>query len=695
MTLRKKLIAGVLSTLIVVIAVSSIFTQTAIQLLSNHTESLTKGLSDDVNRDVNGFSEHYAGTLIYHETQNVKKSIQTLVSRAKSDLITISSFNDLYSGDSSKLTALFQKFISQNPMVQYAYLGTESKIFTIEPRPDGLPVDYDPTIRPWYEPAKKLNKEEFYITDVYLDGTGASYMITVSTPVFQNNSLYGVLALDISLSALTSEIATRKVGNSGYVIMTDPSGALIAYKDESLVAKNENISSLPIFKEQKEGNVFLDTNQVTYVSDVEETTGWNIYSVITKDEVNSFTKTISQNMSKRINDAENESASIISTLLIIQVIIIVVLLVISIIISWFFASYFINPIKKLSLFLEKVAGGDLTEKVTTKTKDEIATLFNSVNRMIDSLRDMTTRIIGLIHEVEKDSKVLNDQAIASAHVSSTVSSAMDEVAKGSEQLSADMVNISTNVETNNKSVQSMSETIEKIVDHSRSTKNVIHDGQTSMENMKQKMNSIVTQSSDSTNIMKELDRKLQAITDITTLIHDISEQTNLLALNASIEAARAGEHGKGFAVVAQEVKKLAEQSGNSVEKISSLIAEIQNDSEKALMNMDQGRKSAIEGAKMTVATENSFQNIFKFIDHLAKDIDEITDASARLFTSSQSISSSVDSVVAISEQTTAGVQEVASTSEEQKQAVNELQMISENLQALTVELKRSIEHFKL
>lgn len=695
MTLRKKLIVGVLSTLIVVIAVSSIFTQTAIQSLSNHTESLTAGLSEDVHRDVNGFSEHYAGTLIFHETQNVKKSIQTLISRAQSDLNTISSFNDLYSGDNAKLTALFQKFISQNPMVQYAYLGTEGKRFTIEPRPDGLPADYDPTIRPWYEPAKKLKKGEFYITDVYLDGTGASYMITISTPVFRGNELYGVLGLDISLSALTTDIASTKVGTSGYIILTDQLGALIAYKDEAAVAKNENISSLPIFKEEKDGNILLDNSQVTYVSDVEETTGWKIYSVITREEVDSFTTTISQNMSKRITESEKESTSILSKLLIVQVVIIIVLLVISIIISWFFASYFINPIKRLSLFLEKVAAGDLTEKVTAKSKDEIATLFSSVNRMIDSLREMTTRIIGLIHEVEKDSKVLNDQAAASAHVASTVSSAMDEVAKGSEQLSADMVNISTNVEDNNNSVQLMSETIEKIVEHSRSTKNVIQDGQTSIGNMKQKINSIVDQSSDSTNIMKELDRKLQTITDITTLIHDISEQTNLLALNASIEAARAGEHGKGFAVVAQEVKKLAEQSGNSVEKISSLIAEIQNDSEKALFNMDQGRKSAIEGANMTNATETSFQNIFKFIDHLAKDVDEIALASGRLFTSSQSISNSVDSVVAISEQTTAGVQEVASTSEEQKQAVNELQSISENLQALTVELRKSIEHFKL
>lgn len=695
MSLRTKLIVGVLSTLIVVIAVSSIFTQTAIQTLSNHTKELTSGLSSDVNRDVNGFSEHYAGTLIYHETENVKKSIQTLISRAKSDLTTISSFSDIYSGDDARLNTLFQRFISQNDMVQYAYLGTESKHFTIYPRPEGLPSNFDPTSRPWYEPAKSLEKGEFYITDAYLDGTGSEYLITISMPVYQNNKVYGVLGLDISLASLTADIAETKIGSSGYVILTDQKGALIAYKDKELVSKNENISSLPIFKEQKDDKIYLDMAQVTYVSEKEETTGWHIFSVITQDEVKSFTKTISQNMNKRIDSAEKESAGILSSLLVIQIVIVIVLLVVSVIISWFFARYFINPIKRLATFLEKVASGDLTEKVETKSKDEIGVLFSSVNSMIDSLREMTNKIVSLIHEVEQDSKILNDQAAASSHVTDTVTSAMAEVSKGSEQLSADMVNISTNVEDNTHFVESMSDTIAKIVEHSKSTKSVITDGRTSMENMNKKIDTIVTQSSESTNIMKELDYKLQAINDITALIHDISEQTNLLALNASIEAARAGEHGKGFAVVAQEVKKLAEQSSNSVEKISSLITEIQGDSEKALVNIDQGRKSAIEGAKMTKETEFSFLNIFKFIDYLAKDIEEIAMASEKLSSSSKSISSSVDSVVAISEQTTAGVQEVASTSEEQRQAVHELQTIAENLRSLTVELRNSIEHFKL
>lgn len=307
MTLRKKLIIGVLTTLVLVIAVSSIFTQTAIQTLSNHTKELTRGLSEDVHRDVNGFSEHYAGTLIFHETENVKKAIQTLVATTESNLMTIASFDELYSGNPADINALLQRFHSQNDMYQYAYIGTEAKDFTIYPRPEGLPADYDPTPRPWYAPAKSLKAGEFHITEMYLDGTGASYMISVSTPVFVDNQFYGVLGIDLSLSALTADIAGKTIGNTGYVILTDKEGNLLAYKDEEAVTSNKNISSLPVFKEKKNDNVYLDNEQVTYVSEVDGTTGWRIFSVITKDEVDSFTTTISQNMNSRIDRSETES----------------------------------------------------------------------------------------------------------------------------------------------------------------------------------------------------------------------------------------------------------------------------------------------------------------------------------------------------------------------------------------------------
>ena len=216
-----------------------------------------------------------------------------------------------------------------------------------------------------------------------------------------------------------------------------------------------------------------------------------------------------------------------------------------------------------------------------------------------------------------------------------------------------------------------------------------------MANLSTKMIHISNQANESTSIMKSLDSKLQTISDITMLIHSISEQTNLLSLNASIEAARAGEHGRSFTVVAQEVKKLADQSSHSVEKISTLIQDIQSSSSKALFNIEQGKRIANQGAELSKETEKSINQIYQFISNLAVDIEEIAAANDILNQSSDSISHSVDSVVSISEQTSAGVQEVASTSDENKRSVESVKEISKNLKVLTNELRLHISHFQI
>ncbi|WP_057764623.1 methyl-accepting chemotaxis protein [Cytobacillus praedii] len=694
MSLKTKLIVGVLSTMVLILAVSSGFTYVSVSLFSKNGKELTSGLAADAMRDVNGFAEHYAGTLTYHETENVKASINDIISRAKSDLAAVSNFNDVFSNDPAALAALFEKIALQNELITNMYLGTEEKNFTIYPADYPLPSEYDPTTRPWYTPAKTAENEQFIITDAYLDAGTDNYLVTISLPLFKDEKLYGVLGVDLSLEKLTASIANTKVGNTGYVILTDKDGSLLAYKDKELVRKNENISSLPIFKERNDKNIYLDIDQVTYVSDKDEETGWEIFSVISQEEIKSFSNQISQNMSSRIVDADKKLQSIFTKLLSAQVIIILILLAISIVTSLFFAKYFIQPIKKLSTFLKDVANGDLTRKMEVKSKDEISALFISVNHMIDSLRNMASKMNDLILEVEKDSNVLNNQAGVSTHVTSIVSSAMDEVASGTEQLTSDMFNISAHVEKNDIAVRSMSERISKIVEYAQDTKAVTAEGQRATENMKNKMNRIVIQSIDSTTIMKKLDQKLQTINDITAFIQDIAEQTNLLSLNAAIEAARAGEQGKGFAVVAQEVKKLAEQSRDSVEKISALITEIQSDSSKALENIDIGRESAVQGAEMVKNTADSYDNMIQFIEHLITEIDEIAGASVILSSSSQSISSSVDSVIAISEETSAGVEEVTSMTKEQQQSVQDVKTISDNLHKLTFELRELIMHFK-
>lgn len=689
MSLKKKLIIAVLATMILMIAVNTIVIQSSTSLLSNNTKKVTSNLSKDVQSDVKGFSEHYVGTLIYHESENSKKAIQQLINDAEKRLTTISSFAEIYSGDSQSMKSLFNKFVKQDKMIRDIYLRRgNSFIHTSSNKEQSRSID-------WFNGAKKLKKEKFYISKPQFDTNKKQYYISISTPVYQNNQFLGVLGMDLSLDQLSEEIANKKVGSTGYVILTDSKGTILAYKDQDLVKKKKNISSLPFFKDNKDGLITLNLDKVTYLLVTEENTGWNIFSIIPHEELLSFSETIGKNMSDSIKDAEKNTSKILSRLLLIETVIIIVLIGAAVIISISLAKYFTKPISHLVSFLQKVTNGDLSEKVAVKSKDEIGILYSSVNTMVDSLREMSKKLIQLVQKLEDDCSTLNKQVDVSSKVTETISSAMEELAKGTELLTTDMVNISTHIDSNNRFVDKMRDSINKIVEHAGKTKSITADGEQALKNMNTTIEAIVNQSVESSNIMNELNKKLHAINEITNLIYDIAEQTNLLSLNASIEAARAGEHGKGFAVVAQEVKKLAEESSNSVEKIASLVNEIQKDSEKALLNINQGKQSAIEGSKMTKESEKVFNNFFRFIDHLSNDIDEIAQASDQLCSSSESIAQSVNSIVSISEETNAGVQEVTSTSEEQNRAIHEVRAISESLHALSKELKSMLQHYKL
>jgi methyl-accepting chemotaxis protein len=681
-----KLLTGVLFTMILIIGVCSAFTFLSVQQFSKNGESLTKGLSKDVQHDVSGFSEHYAGTLTYHETQNVNRMVDDVINQGKNTLLAISTFPEIYENDTTAIRTLLQRFVGKNTLLKNIYLVNEN-VVTVSSS-NRLTNELNQSLKN----IPSLAKGTYHISQPYVTENNKEYALTISAPLEGRN---GFLAIEVSLHSITDHISNTKIGNNGYLIVTNQMGTILATRNQIESSIGEHISTLPIFLEEKDGIVYLDTKEVTFINAKHEGTGLRIYSIIPQEEVKSFSSTISLNMSNRIDAADVDLKDSLSKLFTIQIIIMIILIIVAIFISLFFANYFIHPIKKLSAFLKNVADGDLSSTIDTKSNDEISVLFQSVNQMVTTLKQLTEKMNDLIMEVEQDSNVLSEQANSSSQVTDTISSAMREASVGAEQLASDMVNISSNAESNVMVVTTVSENVEKIAKHANQTKQVAADGHIAVEDMNVKMARIVDQAVESSLIMKELDHKLQTINDITKLIYDISEQTNLLSLNASIEAARAGEHGKGFAVVAHEVKKLAEQSSMSIDQINLLISEIQTDSTRALTNIYDGRKTAVEGAEMSKQVENSFQNISRFIDHLVLEIDEIASSSKSLLTRSQSISSSVDNVVSISEQTSAQVEEVSSTTVEQQQTVQQVKAISDRLKNLTMELRMIIDHFNV
>ena len=117
-----------------------------------------------------------------------------------------------------------------------------------------------------------------------------------------------------------------------------------------------------------------------------------------------------------------------------------------------------------------------------------------------------------------------------------------------------------------------------------------------------------------------LSEQTSQIGNITNLVSELANQTNLLALNAAVEAARAGEHGKGFAVVAAEIRKLADQSKKSAERINTLVLDIPNATNATVMATEEGTKTVEAGTQLTHRTVEVF-------DALASSITEVFDNS--------------------------------------------------------------------
>lgn len=200
---------------------------------------------------------------------------------------------------------------------------------------------------------------------------------------------------------------------------------------------------------------------------------------------------------------------------------------------------------------------------------------------------------------------------------------------------------------------------------------------------------------ESVKIINDLHHHSKTISQILTMISEIAEQTNFLSLNASIESARAGEHGKGFAVVANEVRKLADQSKQSTNKIKEIVSVLSSGINHTVTKMAEVK----EGFKIGVQYLKEADQSFKGIIHSAIDVEEkvkgvtvaITDISKRVNDISDSILEGMDLATSASQNTG----NVVRSSNEQLTYINEVAHIAQILKDLTNELEEVIETLKV
>ncbi|RWR04705.1 methyl-accepting chemotaxis protein [Siminovitchia fortis] len=312
-----------------------------------------------------------------------------------------------------------------------------------------------------------------------------------------------------------------------------------------------------------------------------------------------------------------------------------------------------KPLNQVVGLVEKVADGDLTETTDIQTKDEIGKLAQSVNRMVVNLRGMIQNILSAAENLSASSEQVSASTVEVASASANQANAAQTMNELFGELS--------------DAIHSVAKNTEQAAKLSNETIRIAQDGEKVLLSSVEGAHVVSDQ-------MGDLEQDSNRIGEIIEVIDDIADQTNLLALNAAIEAARAGEQGRGFAVVADEVRKLAERSGEATKQITSIIKEMQNNTALSV-------KSVQEGLVYTQKSGEAFEQIIKMVKETGKKVTEIAGASEQQAAQSSEVLHFIESISAATEEATASSEETAST--------------AQSLTELAEELNASVANFKL
>lgn len=504
-----------------------------------------------------------------------------------------------------------------------------------------------------------------------------------TTSKIMENEISNSGADDLDYDGYANNLSDVKLEgmDSAYMYVVQNDGTMLYHPTKEKVGQPVENAVIKGVVQQLQDGTKPDTAVVEY--DFNGTTKYSAYTILNNENILVLTAD------------ESEALSGITVVTGVAVGICTVVMLLAIIITFILGRRLMRPLVKVSTIIEEIANGDINADfdMVKESNDEIGLIIEKMKELTQSLGNIVGRIRNSSDTMSANSYELNDTSSQTLAANNEISKAVEDVAEGSTGMASSISKINENLEEMSRETKDINESVDEIRNQTAAVQDsskIMNDKIKSMQDSSHKMDDGISAISKR---IETVNTTVDKVSNIVSVIEEISSETNLLSLNASIEAARAGDAGKGFAVVAQEIRVLSDNTNTELENIKQIISSLVEECRYCVQASGTIVEDNAKQKEEIKAVLDEFGALDEQIQKTAEKADEIEELVTAMIELNDDITKSSHSLTDVSAANAAATEEMNANIEELNAMMNGVAEMAGHMNDESDGLKEALSFF--
>lgn len=469
--------------------------------------------------------------------------------------------------------------------------------------------------------------------------------------------------------------------DSAYMYVVKNDGTMLYHPTKEKVGQSVENAVIKGVVQQLQDGKKPETAVVEYVFN--GTTKYSAYTILNNENILVLTAD------------ESEALAGITTVTGVAIGISAIVVLIAIIISFIMGRRLMRPLVKVSTIIEDVANGNIEADFSgvKESNDEIGLIIGKMKELTQSLGSIVGKIRNSSDTMSSNSYELNDTSSQTLAANYEISKAVEDVAEGSTGMAASISKINENLLEMSNETKDINASVDEIKNQTvavQDSSKIMNDKIKSMQDSSHKMDEGISAISKR---IETVNTTVDKVSNIVSVIEEISSETNLLSLNASIEAARAGDAGKGFAVVAQEIRVLSDNTNTELENIKQIISSLVEECRYCVQASGTIVEDNAKQKEEIKAVLDEFGSLDEQIQKTAEKADEIEELVTAMIELNDDITKSSNSLTDVSAANAAATEEMNANIEELNAMMHGVSEMAEHMNNESDGLKEALSFF--